>query len=107
MDTQTQVLDRLRSAFNSGITVPEQFRRTQLTKLTSLIKENEELLLNALHKDLAKVQDCAHVTPTTSSTRSTHSYATKSQGLTVGAKCFAQQFCLVLVTPIMVKFNIL
>lgn len=61
MDTQTQVLDRLRSAFNSGITVPEQFRRTQLTKLMSLIKENEELILNALHKDLAKVQDCAHV----------------------------------------------
>lgn len=27
----------------------------------SLIKENEELILNALHKDLAKVQDCAHV----------------------------------------------
>lgn len=57
MDTQIQVVDRLRSAFNSGITIPEQFRQTQLTKLLSLIKENEELILNALHRDLAKVQD--------------------------------------------------
>lgn len=54
MDTQSQVVDRLRSAFRSGITVPEQFRRTQLTKLMSMIKDNEELILNALHKDLAK-----------------------------------------------------
>lgn len=55
MDAQVQVVDRLRSTFRSGITVPEQFRRSQLTKLMSLIKENEELILNALHKDLAKV----------------------------------------------------
>lgn len=55
MDTQVQVVDRLRSTFRSGITVPEQFRRSQLTKLMSLIKENEELILKALHKDLAKV----------------------------------------------------
>lgn len=64
MDTQSQVVDRLRSAFRSGITVPEQFRRTQLTKLMSMIKDNEELILNALHKDLAKVYVCAHMTYT-------------------------------------------
>ncbi|XP_070704721.1 aldehyde dehydrogenase family 3 member B1 [Pempheris klunzingeri] len=54
MDTQSQVVDRLRSAFQSGITIPEQFRRAQLTKLVSMIKDNEELILHALHKDLAK-----------------------------------------------------
>ncbi|XP_035510267.1 aldehyde dehydrogenase family 3 member B1 [Morone saxatilis] len=54
MDTQSQVVDRLRTAFSSGITIPEQFRRTQLTKLMSMIKDNEEEILNALHKDLAK-----------------------------------------------------
>lgn len=59
MDTHSEVVNKLRAAFRSGITVPEQFRRTQLTKLMSMIKENEELILKALHKDLAKVQDCA------------------------------------------------
>lgn len=59
MDTHSEVVDKLRSAFRSGITVPEQFRRTQLAKLMSMIKENEELILKALHKDLAKVHDCA------------------------------------------------
>lgn len=54
MDTQSQVVDRLRAAFSAGITKPEQFRRTQLTKLMSMVKENEELILKALHKDLAK-----------------------------------------------------
>lgn len=54
MDTQIQVVDRLRSAFKSGITIPDQFRQAQLTKLLSLMKENEELILNALHRDLAK-----------------------------------------------------
>ncbi|GAA6228633.1 aldehyde dehydrogenase family 3 member B1-like isoform X1 [Lates japonicus] len=54
METQSQVVDRLQSAFHSGITIPEQFRRTQLTKLMSMIKDNEEQILNALHKDLAK-----------------------------------------------------
>ncbi|XP_051245105.1 aldehyde dehydrogenase family 3 member B1 [Dicentrarchus labrax] len=54
MDTQSQVVERLRTVFSSGITIPEQFRRTQLTKLMSMIKDNEEEILNALHKDLAK-----------------------------------------------------
>lgn len=56
MEAQSQVVDRLRTMFRSGVTVPERFRRTQLTNLMSMIKENEEQILNALHKDLAKVQ---------------------------------------------------
>lgn len=55
MDNQSHVVERLRSTFRSGVTVPEEFRRTQLTKLMALLKENEEQILNALHKDLAKV----------------------------------------------------
>ncbi|KAI3360309.1 hypothetical protein L3Q82_014619 [Scortum barcoo] len=54
METQSQVVDRLRSAFRSGITIPEEFRRAQLTRLMSMMKDNEELILKALHKDLAK-----------------------------------------------------
>uniref|UniRef100_UPI0037E88446 aldehyde dehydrogenase family 3 member B1 n=1 Tax=Semicossyphus pulcher TaxID=241346 RepID=UPI0037E88446 len=54
MDTQSQVLERLRSAFSSGVTIPEEFRRTQLTKLMSMLKENEEQILKALHKDFSK-----------------------------------------------------
>ncbi|XP_054464294.1 aldehyde dehydrogenase family 3 member B1 [Anoplopoma fimbria] len=54
METQSQVVDRLRSVFRTGITIPAEFRLTQLNKLMSMIKENEEQILNALHKDLAK-----------------------------------------------------
>ncbi|KAM4634745.1 aldehyde dehydrogenase family 3 member B1 isoform 1-T2 [Polymixia lowei] len=54
MDAQNQVVERLRSAFRSGITVPEGFRRAQLRNLLSLIKDNEQMILDALHKDLAK-----------------------------------------------------
>ncbi|XP_053195103.1 aldehyde dehydrogenase family 3 member B1 [Scomber japonicus] len=54
MDINSQVVDRLRTVFRSGVTVPEQFRRTQLTNLMSLVKENEEQIIKALHKDLAK-----------------------------------------------------
>ncbi|XP_053708754.1 aldehyde dehydrogenase family 3 member B1 [Synchiropus splendidus] len=54
MDTKAEVVVKLRSAFRSGITIPEQFRRSQLVKLKTLIKENEERFLQALHQDLAK-----------------------------------------------------
>ncbi|XP_028254600.1 aldehyde dehydrogenase family 3 member B3-like [Parambassis ranga] len=54
MDSHRQAVDRLRSAFHSGVTLPEKFRRTQLTNLMSMIKENEEQILTALHKDLGK-----------------------------------------------------
>lgn len=55
MDTQSQVVDRLRSVFRTGVTMPEQFRQAQLKNLMAMIKENEQLIINALHKDLAKV----------------------------------------------------
>uniref|UniRef100_A0A669DFX8 Aldehyde dehydrogenase 3 family, member B1 n=1 Tax=Oreochromis niloticus TaxID=8128 RepID=A0A669DFX8_ORENI len=54
MESQSQVLERLRTAFESGVTIPEKFRRTQLTNLMSMIKDNEEQIVNALHKDLTK-----------------------------------------------------
>ncbi|KAM9843827.1 aldehyde dehydrogenase family 3 member B1 isoform 1-T3 [Aulostomus maculatus] len=54
MEAQSQVVDRLRSSFRSGVTLPEQFRQTQLSRLLSMLKENEEKILAALHDDLAK-----------------------------------------------------
>lgn len=63
MDTHKQVVDRLRSTFKSGVTIPEEFRRSQLTKLMALMKENEERFLQALHKDLAKVLRATHIDP--------------------------------------------
>ncbi|KAI9515004.1 hypothetical protein NQZ68_028956 [Dissostichus eleginoides] len=54
METHSQILDRLRSAFRSGITVPEAFRQAQLKQLMSLMTENEDQILDALKKDLAK-----------------------------------------------------
>ncbi|KAM3836143.1 aldehyde dehydrogenase family 3 member B1 [Diretmus argenteus] len=53
-DSQSRVVARLRSAFRSGVTVPEQFRLTQLSNLLALVRENEQLILDAVHKDLAK-----------------------------------------------------
>nr|XP_057905955.1 aldehyde dehydrogenase family 3 member B1 [Doryrhamphus excisus] len=54
MDTQREIVDRLRLAFHSGITLSEQFRCAQLSKLMSMIKDNEKDILSALHKDLGK-----------------------------------------------------
>ncbi|KAF7650582.1 hypothetical protein LDENG_00123520 [Lucifuga dentata] len=54
METQSQIVERLRSAFCSGMTTSEQFRQTQLSNLLSMITENEKLFVDALHKDLAK-----------------------------------------------------
>ncbi|KAF3845819.1 hypothetical protein F7725_002897 [Dissostichus mawsoni] len=54
METHSQILNRLRSAFRSGITVPEAFRQAQLKQLMSLMTENEDQILDALKKDLAK-----------------------------------------------------
>lgn len=54
MDCQSVMMDKLRAAFRSGVTVPEQFRRTQLKNLLSLVTENEQLIADALHKDLSK-----------------------------------------------------
>ncbi|XP_033826495.1 aldehyde dehydrogenase family 3 member B1 [Periophthalmus magnuspinnatus] len=54
METHSAVLQKLRNTFRSGVTVPEKFRRSQLTQLLTLIQENEEKILGALHKDLSK-----------------------------------------------------
>ncbi|XP_061701058.1 aldehyde dehydrogenase family 3 member B1 isoform X2 [Syngnathoides biaculeatus] len=54
MDNMSEIVERLRMAFRSGITIPEEFRCLQLSKLRSMIKENEEDILNALHADLRK-----------------------------------------------------
>lgn len=54
MASQSEVVQRLRSTFRTGVTVPEQFRRAQLQQLLRMLQENEETILKALHQDLAK-----------------------------------------------------
>lgn len=54
MPSQSEAVQRLRTTFHSGLTVPEQFRRSQLQQLLRMLKENEETILKALHQDLAK-----------------------------------------------------
>ncbi|CAB1342221.1 unnamed protein product [Coregonus sp. 'balchen'] len=61
MASQSEVIDRLRTTFRSGVTIPEQFRMTQLQNLLFLVEENEQLIQDALHKDLHKatrMDDC-------------------------------------------------
>lgn len=55
MESQKQVLERLRAAFRSGVTLPMHFRLTQLEAMMSLFEDNENQILEALHEDLAKV----------------------------------------------------
>lgn len=68
MEGQKQVIERLRAAFRSKMTVPLHFRRTQLEALLSLLEDNEAQILEALHKDLTKVpgHSCLHVITTLS-----------------------------------------
>ncbi|XP_028842621.1 aldehyde dehydrogenase family 3 member B1 [Denticeps clupeoides] len=54
MESHGKVIDRLRTAFRSRVTVPLEFRLSQLRSLLSLMEENEAQILEALHKDLAK-----------------------------------------------------
>ncbi|KAJ8385869.1 hypothetical protein AAFF_G00179350 [Aldrovandia affinis] len=54
MEGQKEIIDRLRRSFCLGVTFPEQFRLAQLDAVLSLVKENETLILAALHQDLAK-----------------------------------------------------
>uniref|UniRef100_A0A667YVT5 Aldehyde dehydrogenase n=1 Tax=Myripristis murdjan TaxID=586833 RepID=A0A667YVT5_9TELE len=49
-----QVINRLRTTFRSGKTLPEEFRREQLSNLLSLVKDNEQLIIDAVYKDLRK-----------------------------------------------------
>lgn len=55
MEGQKQVLERLRGAFRSGVTLPVHFRLTQLEAMMSLFEDNEPQILEAMHEDLAKV----------------------------------------------------
>lgn len=55
MEGQEQVLEKLRCAFRSGVTLPVHFRLTQLKAMMSLIEDNETQILEAMHEDLAKV----------------------------------------------------
>ncbi|XP_034568053.1 aldehyde dehydrogenase family 3 member B1 [Notolabrus celidotus] len=54
MEAQSQVVDRLRTAFRSRVTIPEEFRRAQLIQVMAMITENQEAILEALQKDLSK-----------------------------------------------------
>ncbi|XP_066498036.1 aldehyde dehydrogenase family 3 member B1 [Hoplias malabaricus] len=54
MESQKQVIERLRTTFRSGVTLPLHFRLKQLQALLTLLEENETQILEALHKDLAK-----------------------------------------------------
>jgi aldehyde dehydrogenase (NAD+) len=49
-----QHLSELRATFRSGKTRPLAWRKTQLKRLRSLLKENEQALADALHADLKK-----------------------------------------------------
>lgn len=55
MESHSEVIARLRTAFRNGVTIPLQFRLTQLKALLALMEENEPQIVDALHKDLAKV----------------------------------------------------
>ncbi|XP_049601713.1 aldehyde dehydrogenase family 3 member B1 [Syngnathus scovelli] len=54
MDGKKEIVDRLRLAFRSGITISEDFRYDQLSKLRAMIHDNEEDIVNILHKDFGK-----------------------------------------------------
>jgi len=54
IDTIEDAVEHLRRTFNTGITLPLAYRKKQLQRLYDLVKENEALLLKALHKDLRK-----------------------------------------------------
>lgn len=54
MESHKTVIERLRTTFRSGVTLPIEFRLTQLKAMHALLKENEPLILETMHKDLAK-----------------------------------------------------
>ncbi|XP_041942974.1 aldehyde dehydrogenase family 3 member B1 [Alosa sapidissima] len=54
MESHSEVIARLRAAFCTRVTIPLQFRLTQLKALLALMEENEAQIVEALHKDLAK-----------------------------------------------------
>jgi len=48
------IVEAQRSYFRSGETLPIAFRKTQLRKLKQALKDNEQLLIDALHQDLGR-----------------------------------------------------
>lgn len=63
MESQKQVIERLRDAFRSNMTTSLHFRLTQLEALLSLLEDNEAQILEALLKDLSKVNPHACTPP--------------------------------------------
>jgi aldehyde dehydrogenase (NAD+) len=63
-ETLQQDLDRLRAYYNTGITRPYAFRRTQLRRLKDAVLKYENELYAALHADLKKSKEEAWVTET-------------------------------------------
>lgn len=55
MDPFADTLQRLREAFVSGRTRPAEFRDAQLKGLSRFLRENKQLLQEALAQDLYKV----------------------------------------------------
>lgn len=55
MECQGEVIAGLRAAFHTGVTIPLEFRLTELKGLLALMEENEAQILDALHRDLRKV----------------------------------------------------
>lgn len=54
MESHKEVVERLRGAFRSGVTLPIHFRLTQLKAMLLMLEDNEAQILEALHQDLAK-----------------------------------------------------
>lgn len=55
VDPAEATLRRLREAFNAGRTRPAEFRTSQLQRLGQFLKDNKQLLQDALAKDVGKV----------------------------------------------------
>ena len=51
---------KVKDAFRSGRTKDAEFRRDQLRKLSMLVEENEDSIVEALSKDLHKVNIIDH-----------------------------------------------
>ncbi|KAG1050192.1 hypothetical protein G6F46_010621 [Rhizopus delemar] len=48
------IVQSLRTTFNSGLSKSIKFRKEQLIKLKQFLKENEQALIDVIHKDLHK-----------------------------------------------------
>lgn len=58
----TPLIARQRTFFQSGATLPQEFRRAQLRRLLGLLETHESGLLAALHRDLGKSPQEAYAT---------------------------------------------